>query len=201
MKSSFSTSPDIFKPLLKCSIFKCISWLNGSFFCFLFFGWTSGFSERGSQDLYRMAPMSPLNTPTIFVCTSIVYMVLRYKCIYQRLLTSLHVCSWRHDDTHRQILMCCFVPLVNFFNCFVFEGRQSAKGFVSIAHRGSSVVEPAAAASSLPSDCCRANIDTFGRWYCPNNHQVQIDVRWVSGEGGVLTVQHEVSVELFIYTW
>ncbi len=32
VKSSFSTGPDIFKPLLKCSIFKRISWLNGSFF-------------------------------------------------------------------------------------------------------------------------------------------------------------------------
>ncbi len=31
VKSSFSTAPDIFKPLLKRSIFKCISWLNGSF--------------------------------------------------------------------------------------------------------------------------------------------------------------------------
>ncbi len=30
--ASFSTAPDIFKPLLKRSIFKCISWLNGSFF-------------------------------------------------------------------------------------------------------------------------------------------------------------------------
>jgi hypothetical protein len=47
VKSSFSTAPDIFKPLLKCSVFKCISWLNGSFF----WGWTSGFSVRGSQDL------------------------------------------------------------------------------------------------------------------------------------------------------
>jgi hypothetical protein len=31
-KRSFSTALDIFNPLLKCSIFKCISWLNGSFF-------------------------------------------------------------------------------------------------------------------------------------------------------------------------
>ncbi len=33
LNSSFSiTAPDIFQHLLKCSIFKCIYWLNGSFF-------------------------------------------------------------------------------------------------------------------------------------------------------------------------
>jgi hypothetical protein len=32
VKSSFSTTLDISKPLLICSIFKFISWLNGSFF-------------------------------------------------------------------------------------------------------------------------------------------------------------------------
>ncbi len=32
MKRSFSTTLNIFKPLLESSIFKCISWLNGSFF-------------------------------------------------------------------------------------------------------------------------------------------------------------------------
>jgi hypothetical protein len=59
MKSSFSTAPDIFKPLLKGSIFKCISWLNGSFF---------GDEHQGflkeEVETYRMAPMSPLNPPT-----------------------------------------------------------------------------------------------------------------------------------------
>jgi hypothetical protein len=38
---------DNFKPRLKSGIFKCISWLNGSFFG----GWWSGYSESGSQDL------------------------------------------------------------------------------------------------------------------------------------------------------
>ncbi len=61
MKRSFSTAPDIFKPPLKCSIFKCISWLNGSFF---------GGEQRGCLNegvkTYRMAPMSPLNSPTSF---------------------------------------------------------------------------------------------------------------------------------------
>ncbi len=38
---------DNFKPWLKSGIFKCISWLNGSFFR----GWWSGFSERVSQGL------------------------------------------------------------------------------------------------------------------------------------------------------
>jgi hypothetical protein len=32
VKSIFSTAHDIFKPLQNCSIFKCISWVNGSFF-------------------------------------------------------------------------------------------------------------------------------------------------------------------------
>ncbi len=61
MKSSFSTAHDIFKPLLKCSIFNCISWLNGSFF---------GGEHRGILKevvkTYRMAPVSPLNSPTFF---------------------------------------------------------------------------------------------------------------------------------------
>ncbi len=38
---------DYFKPWLESGIFKCISWLNGSFFG----RWWSGFSERGRQDL------------------------------------------------------------------------------------------------------------------------------------------------------
>jgi hypothetical protein len=54
VKSSFSTTLDIFKPQLKCSVFKCISWLTSSFFG----GWTSGFSERGSQDLSNGAKVA-----------------------------------------------------------------------------------------------------------------------------------------------
>ncbi len=61
---SFSTAPDIFKPLLKCSVFKCIPWLNGSFF---FWGWTLGFSERGSQDLLNGANVAS-QLPNIFFC-------------------------------------------------------------------------------------------------------------------------------------
>ncbi len=39
---------DNFQRRLKSGIFKCISWLNSSFFLL---GWWSRFSERGSQDL------------------------------------------------------------------------------------------------------------------------------------------------------
>jgi hypothetical protein len=59
-------SPDIFKPLLKCSIFKCISWLNGSFFG----GDHRGFLKEGVKTS-RMAPMSPLSSPTFFFCLHI----------------------------------------------------------------------------------------------------------------------------------
>ncbi len=51
---------DNIKPRLICGLFKCISWLNGSFFFFL---WWSVFSENGSQDLSK----SPLNAPTFFL--------------------------------------------------------------------------------------------------------------------------------------
>jgi hypothetical protein len=58
---------DNFKPRLESCIFKCISWLNGSFFG----GWWSRFSERGSQDLSN-GTNSPLNPPIFFcVFTSI----------------------------------------------------------------------------------------------------------------------------------
>ncbi len=59
---------DIFKPLLICSIFKCISSLDGSFFG----GWTSGFSERGSQDLSNGANVASHLANFFFVCTSYV---------------------------------------------------------------------------------------------------------------------------------
>jgi hypothetical protein len=54
VKRSFSTAPDILKPLLKCSILKCISWLNGSFFG----GEHRGFLKEGVKT-YQTAPMSP----------------------------------------------------------------------------------------------------------------------------------------------
>ncbi len=60
VKGSFSTAPEIFKPLLKCSIFKCISWLNCSFF-----GCDRGFLKEGVKT-YRMAPISPLNSSFFF---------------------------------------------------------------------------------------------------------------------------------------
>ncbi len=66
MKSSFLTAPGISKPLLKCSILKCISWLSASFFG----GEHRGFLKKGVKT-YRMAPMSPLNSPTFFVCYSL----------------------------------------------------------------------------------------------------------------------------------
>ncbi len=41
---------DNFKTQLKSCIFKCISWLNGSFFG----GWWSGFSEKESEYLWNV---------------------------------------------------------------------------------------------------------------------------------------------------
>ncbi len=104
MKSSFSTAPDIFKPLLKRSIFKCISWLNGSSFG----GVHRSFLKEGVKT-YQMAPRSPLNSPTFFfVCTSIVYaLFLRYipymdkKRVYSQISTPKHNRSF-----------CIFVPIV-----------------------------------------------------------------------------------------
>ncbi len=59
---------DNFNPRLESSIFKCISWLNGSFF---FGGWWSWFSERSSEDLHsNYTKISPLNLPTFFSCLS-----------------------------------------------------------------------------------------------------------------------------------
>jgi hypothetical protein len=46
---------DNFKPRLKSGIFKCISWLNGSFFG----GDNRGFLQEGAK-IYSMAPMSPI---------------------------------------------------------------------------------------------------------------------------------------------
>ncbi len=68
MKISFSTAPDIFKPLLKRSIFKCISWLNGSF------GERRGFLKEGVKT-YRMNGTNVASQLAKFfcVCTSIVY--------------------------------------------------------------------------------------------------------------------------------
>ncbi len=63
-------SPDIFKPLLGYSIFKCISWLNGSFFG----AWTLGFSERVSQDISNSANVASEYANFFFVCTSIVFL-------------------------------------------------------------------------------------------------------------------------------
>jgi hypothetical protein len=60
----------ISNPGLKSGIFKCISWLNGSFFGVD----DRGFLEEGVKS-YLMAPMSPLNSQMFFfsVLTSIVY--------------------------------------------------------------------------------------------------------------------------------
>jgi hypothetical protein len=58
-----------FKPWLKSSIFKYISWLNGS----LFGDADRGFLKEGVK-IYLLAPLSPLNSPTLFsVFISIVY--------------------------------------------------------------------------------------------------------------------------------
>ncbi len=51
----------------KCSIFKCISWLNG---LFIFFGWTSGFCEREGQDLSNGANVAS-QLVNLFFCLHI----------------------------------------------------------------------------------------------------------------------------------
>jgi hypothetical protein len=57
---------DNFKPRLKSSIFKCISWMNSSFF---------GGDDRGflkeEVNTNLMASMSPLNSPTFFLCSDL----------------------------------------------------------------------------------------------------------------------------------
>jgi hypothetical protein len=51
-----------FKPRLESGIFKCISWLNGSFFG----GEDQSFLKQGVKT-YLMAPTSPLNYLTSFL--------------------------------------------------------------------------------------------------------------------------------------
>jgi hypothetical protein len=59
----------ISNPRLESGIFKCISWLNGSFFG----GDDRGFLKEGVKT-YQMAPMSPLNSPNFSsLFTSLVY--------------------------------------------------------------------------------------------------------------------------------
>ncbi len=50
-----------FKPRFESGIFKCISWLNGSFFE----GDDRGFLREG-VNIYQMAPMSPHDSPSFF---------------------------------------------------------------------------------------------------------------------------------------
>ncbi len=60
---------DNFKPQLESDIFRCISWLNGTFF----WGWWWGFLKDGVQ-INLMASMSPFNSPALSsVFPSIVY--------------------------------------------------------------------------------------------------------------------------------
>jgi hypothetical protein len=56
---------DNYKPWPKSCIFKCISWLNGSFFFFFFRFDDQGFLREGVKT-YLMAPMSPLNSQLFF---------------------------------------------------------------------------------------------------------------------------------------
>jgi hypothetical protein len=60
---------DNFKPRLKSGIFKCISWLNGSFF----WGWWSGSFESGNQYLANGTSVASQLTTFMSVFTSIVY--------------------------------------------------------------------------------------------------------------------------------
>ncbi len=53
---------DIFKPRFKNDIFKCISWLNGSFFE----GNDRGFLKEEVK-AYLMVPLSPINSPTFLL--------------------------------------------------------------------------------------------------------------------------------------
>ncbi len=89
VKSSFSTVSDIFKPLLKCSIFKCISWLNGSFF----WGWTSGFSETRSQGLSNGANVAS-QLANFFFCLHI------YSLCFKVISWAKH---WNYMDKHWQV--------------------------------------------------------------------------------------------------
>jgi hypothetical protein len=58
----------LFKPPLKLSILKCISWLNGSFFR----GEHRGFLKEWVKT-YQMAPMSPLNCQLFFFASAHLY--------------------------------------------------------------------------------------------------------------------------------
>jgi hypothetical protein len=77
---------DNFKPGLESGIFKCISWLNGSFF---------GCDDRGFLkevvETYLMAPMSPLNSPTFFRSSHIYSLCFEHSTLTKGLLfTSCH---------------------------------------------------------------------------------------------------------------
>ncbi len=60
---------DNFELRLESVIFKCISWLNGSFFL----GWWSGFCKRGSQDLANGFHVVSYLPSFLSVFTSVAY--------------------------------------------------------------------------------------------------------------------------------
>jgi hypothetical protein len=111
MNRSFSTAPDIIKPLLKRSILKCVSWLIGA--VFFWGGWTSGFSERGSQDLSNGTNVASQLANFCFVCTSIGYekckvgVTSRYQCVLNMISKCRPVrIDWYHDVAGQLCIIC-----------------------------------------------------------------------------------------------
>ncbi len=122
MKSSFSPPPEIFKPLLKCAIFKCISWLNGSFFG----GEHRSFLKDGVKT-YRMAPMSPLNSPIFLVCTSIVYASIMFGATPSR-----RGGKWSHKTLGSRLIW-RLLKNVSSLRLFFFLTRVTTKGHTAKA--------------------------------------------------------------------
>ncbi len=83
-----------FQTTAKSSIFKCIFWLNGSFF----WGWWSGFSERGSQDLSNGTNVVSWFASFISVFTSIVYGFPGLLYLTRFLFPVRRTTSWRWSN-------------------------------------------------------------------------------------------------------
>jgi hypothetical protein len=81
---------DIFKPRLKSGIFKCIFWLNGSFFG----GDDRGFLKEVVKT-YLMAPMSLLDSPTLFSVFSSIVRVLIMSASQQSVPDKKKIARWR----------------------------------------------------------------------------------------------------------
>jgi hypothetical protein len=95
---------DNVKPQLESGIFKCTSWLNGSFFE----GDDRGFLKDGVMT-YLMAPISPINSPTYFRSSNLYYMAftsnLTKTSLYEKKTRSLENQLQKntqtiHEDPH-----------------------------------------------------------------------------------------------------